>query len=85
MKAFIDRFVYFNCPENRPKIKGKSAILAIPFEEDNLETAGPTLALFERSPDALPQVRVLKPVEHDRMTASVAMKTQPDGRVRQGM
>jgi len=49
MKAFIDRFVYFNCTQNRPKIKGKSAILAIPFEEDNPETAGPTLALFQRS------------------------------------
>jgi putative NADPH-quinone reductase len=33
MKGFIDRFVYFNCPENRAKIKGKPAVLAIPFEE----------------------------------------------------
>jgi multimeric flavodoxin WrbA len=32
MKCFIDRFVYFNCPEHRAKIRGKSAVLAIPFE-----------------------------------------------------
>ncbi|MFA5559031.1 MAG: flavodoxin family protein [Methanofastidiosum sp.] len=25
MKAFIDRFVYFNCPENREKIRGKNS------------------------------------------------------------
>jgi multimeric flavodoxin WrbA len=31
MKAFIDRFVYFNCPENRAK-SGKAA--NIPFEDD---------------------------------------------------
>ena len=29
MKAFMDRFVYFNCPQNRPKIKGKSG-MALP-------------------------------------------------------
>ena len=27
MKAFLDRFVYYNCPENRQLLKGKSAIL----------------------------------------------------------
>ena len=27
MKGFIDRFVYYNCPQNRPKIKGKCALL----------------------------------------------------------
>jgi multimeric flavodoxin WrbA len=49
MKAFIDRFVYFNCPGNRPKVKGKPAILVVPFEEDNLETASLVVALFEKS------------------------------------
>lgn len=53
MKGFIDRFVYFNCPENRAKITGKSAVLAIPFEEDNLETAAGVVAFFEKSLDYL--------------------------------
>ena len=49
MKAFIDRFVYFNCPENRQKIKGLSAALAIPFEEDDLDTAGGVVEFFQKS------------------------------------
>ena len=28
MKAFLDRFVYFNCPQNRPQMRGKGAVLA---------------------------------------------------------
>src|SRR5512138_2812576 len=28
MKAMIDRWVYFNCPQNRAKIRGKRALLA---------------------------------------------------------
>jgi multimeric flavodoxin WrbA len=49
MKVFIDRFVYFNCPENREKIKGKPAVLAIPFEEENPETAALLVSFFEKS------------------------------------
>ena len=49
MKGFIDRFVYFNCPENRQKIKDLSAVLAVPFEEDNLETAGGVVEFFQKS------------------------------------
>ncbi|MBY9006984.1 MAG: flavodoxin family protein [Candidatus Lokiarchaeota archaeon] len=49
MKAFIDRFVYFNCPENRTKIKGTKAIIVIPFEDDNFETATPLEMMFEKS------------------------------------
>jgi multimeric flavodoxin WrbA len=49
MKCFIDRFVYFNCPENRAKIKGKSAILAIPFEEDTIKTADLLIKFFVKS------------------------------------
>jgi len=49
MKAFLDRFVYFNCPENRPRIRGKSAILAVPFEEDSPHTAALVLDLFKKS------------------------------------
>jgi multimeric flavodoxin WrbA len=49
MKCFIDRFVYFNCPENRSKIKGKAAVLAIPFEEDNIKTADLLVRFFKKS------------------------------------
>jgi multimeric flavodoxin WrbA len=53
MKAFIDRFVYFNCPENRAKIKGKAAATIIPFEDDDLDTARPLVELFKKSFDYL--------------------------------
>jgi multimeric flavodoxin WrbA len=49
MKAFIDRFVYFNCPENREKIRGKSAVIAIPYEEEGPETVVPLEMMFEKS------------------------------------
>ena len=49
MKAFLDRFVYFNCPENRAKLKYKSAVIVVPFEEDNLETADLLVRMFEKS------------------------------------
>ncbi|SMD15851.1 flavodoxin family protein [Sporomusa malonica] len=49
IKAFLDRFVYFNCLENRSKIKNKSVALVIPFEEDDPKTAELIITLFERS------------------------------------
>ncbi|MEN6497761.1 MAG: flavodoxin family protein [Thermoguttaceae bacterium] len=49
LKGFLDRFVYFNCPETRPQITGKSAVLAVPFEEDNLDTAAILVEMFRRS------------------------------------
>jgi multimeric flavodoxin WrbA len=49
MKGFIDRFVYFNCPKNREKIKGKRAAIAVPFEEEMDEAAELVVAFFERS------------------------------------
>ncbi len=53
MKAFLDRFSYFNCPENRKKIKNKSAILVVPFEETTLDTAEQVIRMFEKSLDYL--------------------------------
>jgi multimeric flavodoxin WrbA len=53
MKGFIDRFVYFNCPKNRAKIRGKSAVIAIPFEEENIETARPVIEFFQKCLDYL--------------------------------
>lgn len=49
MKGFIDRFVYFNCPENREKIKGKSAAVVIPFEEEDERASLATVEIFEKS------------------------------------
>lgn len=48
MKIFIDRFVYFNCPENRSKVRGKSAVIAIPFEEKDPGTVMPVELFFEK-------------------------------------
>ncbi|MHC4559441.1 MAG: flavodoxin family protein [Planctomycetota bacterium] len=53
MKAFIDRFVYFNCQGNRKKIRGKSAVIAVPFEEENLETARIVVEFFQKCFDYL--------------------------------
>ena len=49
MKCLIDRFVYFNCPQNRAKIRGKSAVIAVPFEEENPKTAHLLVKFFEKS------------------------------------
>jgi multimeric flavodoxin WrbA len=56
MKGFVDRFVYFNCPENRKKIRGKSAVLAVPFEEDDIDAATPLVTMFEKSLDYLEMI-----------------------------
>jgi multimeric flavodoxin WrbA len=49
MKGFIDRFVYFNCPEHRAGIRGKPAVLAIPCEEEDPATAALVKAFFKKS------------------------------------
>ena len=49
MKGFIDRLTFFNCPENRLGIKDKSAVIIIPFEEENPETARLVVEFFEKS------------------------------------
>lgn len=48
IKAFLDRFVYFNCPENRSKIKDLLAVLVVPFEEEDYETAEILIRMFEK-------------------------------------
>ncbi|MCJ7664435.1 MAG: flavodoxin family protein [Desulfobacterales bacterium] len=49
IKGFIDRFVYFNCAENRAGIKGKPAVLAVPCEEADPAVADLVKAMFEKS------------------------------------
>ena len=53
MKCFIDRFVFFNCPTNRAKIRGKSAVIAVPFEEEDPRTAQLLIKFFKKSLDYL--------------------------------
>ncbi len=48
MKAFIDRLVYFNCPENRAKIRGKPVAIAVTLEEPNPETASLLMTFFQK-------------------------------------
>jgi multimeric flavodoxin WrbA len=49
MKAFIDRFVYFNCSENRPQIRGKKAVVALVLEEESETTWRPVVDFFEKT------------------------------------
>ncbi len=49
MKAFIDRFVYFNCQTNRSMVRGKRAVVAIVLEETHEETWRPLIEFFEKS------------------------------------
>ena len=61
MKAFIDRFVYFNSPDNREKIINKSVIVVVPYEEESYETARPLINMFEKSFDYL-QLRLVRKI-----------------------
>ena len=49
MKCFMDRFVYFNCSANRSKIRGKAAVIAVPFEDKTLETSNLVVDFFDKS------------------------------------
>jgi multimeric flavodoxin WrbA len=49
MKAFIDRFVYFNCEANRARIRGKKAVAAVVLEEDNQAAWQPVVDFFTKS------------------------------------
>jgi len=46
MKALVDRLVYFNCPDNRAKIRGKPAAIAVPYEEEGPEAAALVVEFF---------------------------------------
>ena len=49
MKAFIDRFVYFNGDANRPAVRGKRAAVAVVLEETSESTWKPVVEFFARS------------------------------------
>lgn len=49
MKAFIDRFVYFNCEANRSMVRGKRAAVAVVLEETHEETWRPVTEFFQKS------------------------------------
>jgi len=49
MKGFIDRFAYFNCTQNRPEIRGKQAVVAVPFEDRTYKAASLVVEIFEKS------------------------------------
>ncbi len=49
MKAFVDRFVYFNCESNRPMVRGKRAAVAIVLEETCEQTWWPVVEFFQKS------------------------------------
>lgn len=47
MKLFIDRMVYFNCPENRELIRNKKVVIVVPYEETEHATVQPVLDFFD--------------------------------------
>lgn len=49
MKAFVDRFVYFNCEANRPMVRGKRAAAAVVLEETHEDTWRPVVDFFRKS------------------------------------
>jgi multimeric flavodoxin WrbA len=49
LKCFLDRFVYFNCPANRGQVRGKSAVIAVPFEDTASDTANGVVDMFDKS------------------------------------
>jgi multimeric flavodoxin WrbA len=49
MKAFVDRFVYFNNEANRPLVRGKKAVVAVVLEETHEQTWRPVVEFFEKS------------------------------------
>jgi len=49
IKAFVDRFVYFNCEANRPMVRGKRAAVAVVLEEASESTWRPVVEFFEKS------------------------------------
>lgn len=53
MKAMLDRFVFFNCPENRPKVRGKRSVLLVPFEDSDPRSAAPLVDMFRMSMEYL--------------------------------
>lgn len=53
MKCFIDRFVFFNCPANRKKLKDKAAVIAVPFEDTTYSTSDLVVKFFDKSLDYL--------------------------------
>lgn len=46
MKALIDRLLYFDCSKNKDKIKGKEAILATVFADEDSTTANSLLKML---------------------------------------
>jgi multimeric flavodoxin WrbA len=53
MKCFIDRFVFFNCPANRKKIRNKVGVIAVPFADRTLDMSDLVMGFFEKSLDYL--------------------------------
>jgi len=77
MKAFLDRFVYFNCPEHRAEVRGKAAAIVVPFEEDRPETADLLLEMLARSLEYL-EMRLIGTVVAPGVTRRGEVAQRPD-------
>jgi multimeric flavodoxin WrbA len=77
MKAFVDRFVYFNCPRNRDRIRGKSAVIVVPFEEQDPATADLVVAFFKKSFEYL-QMKLVGQIIAPGVTKRGEVRQRPD-------
>jgi multimeric flavodoxin WrbA len=77
MKGFIDRFVYYNCPQNRPKIKGKCAVIVIPFEEQDMKAVNPVIDFFETSLNYL-EMNIMGKIIVPGVTLRGEVKNKPE-------
>jgi hypothetical protein len=77
MKAFIDRFVYFNCENNRPLVCGKRAAVAVVLEETCEQTWRPVVEFFQRSLAYL-EMELAETIVAGGVGAKGAMRRRPD-------
>jgi multimeric flavodoxin WrbA len=77
MKAFVDRFVYFNCEGNRPMVRGKRAAVAVVLEETREDTWRPVVEFFQRSLTYL-EMELAETIVVGGVGAKGAIRGQPD-------
>ncbi len=77
MKAFVDRFVYFNGEANRPMVRGKRAVVAVVLEETHEETWRPVVEFFRKSLAYL-EMELAETIVVPGVGAKGAIRQRPD-------
>lgn len=77
MKAFIDRFVFFNTAQGKPLIQNKSAIVVTAYEEEGPRAAEPLLEMFKLSFEYL-GMKMLGAIVADGVSSKGAINNKPE-------